>query len=69
MSFSTSEAAAVLTAAVLSQHKIPMTVEGAEKVALFHKHMVFFLDLHLSEAEAQPERSTPAAGGTGPRGR
>jgi hypothetical protein len=72
MSFSTRETAAMLTAAVLSQHRIPMTVDGAEKVALFHKHMVFFLDLHLAEAAAEaateaaaPERS---AGRTG-RGR
>jgi hypothetical protein len=47
MSFNTSEAAALLTAAVLSQQKVPMTKEGAEQVALFHKHMVYFLDLHL----------------------
>ena len=55
-----SEAAAVLTAAVLAQHRIPMTVEGAETVALFHKHVLYFLDLHLNDVtEGKP---VPGAG-------
>jgi hypothetical protein len=57
MSDHDSQVAALLTAAVLEQHKIPLTADGAEKVVVFHKHIVFFLKLHLQQPET--DRTQP----------
>ncbi len=54
MAFRISEAAAILTAAVIQQQRIPMTVEGAERVAAFHKHVVYFLNTYLPDDEPEP---------------
>jgi hypothetical protein len=63
MGFRNSEAAAILTAAVIQQQKVPMTVEGAEQIATFHKHVVFFLNMHLPEHELEPGAQPKVAPG------
>jgi hypothetical protein len=44
----------MITAAVLARHDVPLTEEGAEKVVMFYKHVVFFLDLHLAQTSPEP---------------